>query len=81
MQGSIPSDPAELAALLGITKRKVEAAYPHFQRCFRASKRKGRWTHRRVEAEMRAQKRRRAERSEAGLRGAKKRYETNGMGS
>jgi uncharacterized protein YdaU (DUF1376 family) len=72
----IPSDPAELAAMLKASTEEMTIAYPHLERCFRRAPRKvGVWIHPRLEKEREVQSRRRKARSVSGASGAKARWD------
>ena len=73
-QGSIPSDINKIAKLCGENSEVMAELWPSIEPCFKQNGRRDRMANPRMEAERKKMNAYRKERSEAGKRGAKKRW-------
>lgn len=82
LQTHIPDDPAKLAAILGVSPGHFEdCIWGSISHCFRASRKPNSLVHKRVERERTLRRGHRLKMSEAGKKGAAKRWGSKGSNS
>jgi uncharacterized protein YdaU (DUF1376 family) len=77
-QDGLPAELHELASIARLSEKKFQAMWEqHIERCFQ-KRADGKWTHKRLEKERAKQAENRAKRQEAGRKGAKAKWQTDG---